>query len=297
MEFTVRTNRTEFAKFAVEVLLPLVEQRGLPASIGHPSLESRELKVNGLVVVRSEFILPEPSNSHRHVVLDVWPVGGNKVLSVSLLPFKIVSFKPGAWMGLVIDLAKSSTVGGNSMGREPMTRQDSSDSTRGSGIEPRIDLRPAPKEIWQLIVRRHSVEAGDVSSVLSFLRSISSDESSAWRMRGQISISFDGYSHERRAIFTVPEVREFVARIHAAWPYWFFFLNQVDHSIKVVAACLCDMRRVEPASWRLSQADLMRFVGEGMTAMGDLGKRYRFDDAEMDAIATGVFQYLHAELG
>jgi hypothetical protein len=31
--------------------------------------------------------------------------------------------------------------------------------------------------------------------------------------------------------------------------------------------------------------------------MGDLGKRYRFDEAEMDVIATGVFQYLHAELG
>ncbi len=136
-----------------------------------------------------------------------------------------------------------------------------------------------------------------MSSVLEFLRSISSDAPSAWRMRGQLSISFDGYSHERRSIFTVPEVREFVARIHAAWPYWFFFLNQVDHSIKVVAACLCDMKRVEPASWRLSQADLMRFVGEGMTAMGDLAKRYKFDEAEMDAIATGVFQYLHAELG
>ena len=105
------------------------------------------------------------------------------------------------------------------------------------------------------------------------------------------------YSHERRSIFMVPEVRESVARIHAAWPYWFFFLNQVDHSIKIVAACLCDMKRVQPASWRLSQADLMRFVGEGMTAMGDLAKRYQFDEAEMDAIATGVFQYLHAELG
>jgi hypothetical protein len=247
--------------------------------------------------MRSQSIVHEPSNSQRHVLLDVWPVGGNKVLSVSLLPFRIVSFKPGAWMESVISLARTSSIDRRSVGRQPMTKRDSSHPTRGSGIEPRIDLRPAPKEIWHLIVPRQSVEAGDVSSVLSYLRSISSDASSAWRMRSRISVSFDGYSHERRSIFTVPEVREFVARIHAEWPYWFFFLNQVDHSIKVVAACLCDMKRVEPASWRLSQADLMRFVGVGMTAMGDLGKRYRFDEAEMDAIATGVFQYLHAELG
>lgn len=57
------------------------------------------------------------------------------------------------------------------------------------------------------------------------------------------------------------------------------------------------MERVEPASWKLSQADLMRFVSVGMTAMGGLGKRYLFDDAEMDAIATGAFQYLQAEFG
>lgn len=297
MEFTVRTNRVKFAKFAVDLLLPIVEQRGVPLSLGHPSMESLELKINGLVVMRSQSIVHEWSTRQRQLLLDIWPVGGNKVLSVSLPPFRVVSFKPGAWMNLVTALAGQNSIAGNVEDREPTTQRPASQAARGPEMEPRIDLRPAPKEIWHLVVPRRSVEAGDVSSVLLYLRSISSDASCAWEMRGRISISFDGYSHERRSIFTVPEVREFVARVHAAWPYWFFFLNQVDHSIKVVAACLCDMKRVEPASWRLSQADLMRFVGEGMTAMGDLAKRYEFDEAEMDAIATGVFQYLHAELG
>lgn len=55
----MRTNRIEFAKFAVGLLLPLVEQRGVQLSLGHPSMESLELKMNGLVVMRSQSILHE----------------------------------------------------------------------------------------------------------------------------------------------------------------------------------------------------------------------------------------------
>ncbi len=239
----------------------------------------------------------EWSKRERLLLLDIWPVGGNKVLSVSMPPFKVVSFKPGAWMDLVTALAEQTLSAGPVEGLEPTTQRHPTRRAERPGMEPRLDLRPAPKEILHLVVPRRDVEAGDISSVLSYLKSLSSDSATAWQMRGRVSISFDGYSDERRSIFTVLEVRTFVAKVNAAWPYWFFFLNQVDHSIKVVAACLCDMQRVEPASWKLSQADLMRFVGVGMTAIGDLGKRYRFDEAEMDAIATGVFQYLHAELG
>jgi len=261
-------------------------------------MESLELKINGLVVLRSQSIVHEWSKRERILLLDIsWPVGGNKVLSVSMLPFKVVSFTPGAWMNLVTSLAEQTPLAGPVEDREATTLRHRTARIDRPRVEPRLDLRPAPKEIWHLVVPRRDVEAGDISSVLSYLETLSSDSVTAWQMRGRVSISFDGYSDERRSIFTVPEVRTFVAKVNAAWPYWFFFLNHVDHSIKVVIACLCDMRRVEPASWKLSQADLMRFIGIGITAMGDLGKRYRFDEAEMDVIATGVFQYLHAELG
>lgn len=63
MEFTVRTNRVKFANFAVDLLLPLVEQRGVPLSLGHPSMESLELKINGLVVMRSQCIVHEWSTA------------------------------------------------------------------------------------------------------------------------------------------------------------------------------------------------------------------------------------------
>ncbi len=67
----MRTNRSEFAKFAVDLLLPLVEQRGVPLSLGHPSMESMELKVNGLVVMRSQAVarcsVDAPSREQRHL--------------------------------------------------------------------------------------------------------------------------------------------------------------------------------------------------------------------------------------
>ena len=208
----MRTNRIEFAKFAVGLLLPLVEQRGVQLSLGHPSMESLELKINGLVVMRSQSILHEWSSREGLLLLDLWPAGGNKVLSVSTPPFKVVSFKPGDWMDLVTALAGQTSMAGNSWGSDPTTQRYSSHPAG----EPRLDRRPAPKEIWHLVVPRADVEAGDVSSVLSYLKTIASGSATAWQMRGRVSISFDGYSGESRSIFTVPEVRRFVAKIHAA---------------------------------------------------------------------------------
>jgi len=260
-------------------------------------MESVELQINGLVVMCSRFVGHEFSNCETLLLLDIWPVGGNKVLSVSFPPFNVISFKPGDWMDVVLALADRISSAGAIENRQRVHQQVRSGPSGVENLEPRLDLRPAPKEIWHLVVPRQDVETGDVSAILSYLKSLSSSASSAWKMRGRISISFDGYSRDLRSIFTVPAVRRFLAKIHAAWPYWFFFLNQVDHSIKIVAACLCDLQRVEPASWKLSQVDLMHFVGVGMTALGDLGRRYQFEESEMDAIATGVFQYLQAELG
>jgi len=117
MEFTVRTNRIEFAKFAVGLLLPLVEQRGVPLSLGNPCMESLELKINGLVFMRSQFIVHEWPSRERLLLLDIWPVGGNKVLSVSTPPFKVVSFKPGAWMDLVTALAGQTSMAGSGESR------------------------------------------------------------------------------------------------------------------------------------------------------------------------------------
>jgi hypothetical protein len=229
--------------------------------------------------------------------LDIWPQGGNKVLSVNVSPFRLVSFKPGPWMDIVNALAQATPAFDGAEPSQQAGRLELPDPARDAEQRPRLDLRPAPKKVWLLVVHRRDVEAGNVSELLMHLKSMSSDPWSAWAMRGRVSVTFDGYTSDLRSIFTIPEVRRFVAKVNAGWPYWFFFLNQVDHSIKLVTACLCDLQRVEPASWKLSQNDLMRFVGLGMAAMGDLGKRYRFDGAEMDAIAAGVFQYLHAELG
>jgi hypothetical protein len=165
----MRTNRNEFAKLAVDLLLPLVEQRGLPLSVGHPFMEARELKINGLVVMCSQSIVLGRSDRQRHTLLDVWLVGGTKVLSVSLPPLKVLSFEPGAWMGLVSALAGDNSTAANGECIEQITPRHPYFSTRGPEVEPQTDRRRPTKMIWHLVVPRPSVESGDASSILSHL--------------------------------------------------------------------------------------------------------------------------------
>ena len=123
------------------------------------------------------------------------------------------------------------------------------------------------------------------------------DRDAAWTLRGRLSISFHGYDDDPRALYTVAEVRKFVVRVHTAWPYWFFFLNQIDHSIKLVAACLCELQRVEPGGWQLAPPDLACFLEDGMAALEQLFERHRFPPDRHRATVEGVIEYLRAELG
>lgn len=43
---------------------------------------------------------------------------------------------------------------------------------------------------------------------------------------GQMSLVVDGYNHDPRELVDIPEVRHFLKRLAAQWPYWGFFLNQ-----------------------------------------------------------------------
>ena len=83
-----------------------------------------------------------------------------------------------------------------------------------------------------------SIATGDISGVLSALKSLSADRSSAMSAEGAVTLVFNGYDDDPRELESIPEVREWFAKLFEAWPYWSFFASRIDQTVPLVLTLL-----------------------------------------------------------
>jgi len=83
-----------------------------------------------------------------------------------------------------------------------------------------------------------SIAAGDIAEVLSALKSLSGDRASAMSAEGTVTLVFNGYDDDPRELESVPEVREWFAKLFEAWPYWSFFASRIDQTVPLVLTLL-----------------------------------------------------------
>ena len=93
-----------------------------------------------------------------------------------------------------------------------------------------------PDELF-LVVSRRAVEAGDLTEILGSLNHLISTIEMARRYRESVDISFEGYDHDRRELFEIQEVRDFVYKLDEQFPYWLFFLDKRLLGLRCLAWC------------------------------------------------------------
>ena len=100
--------------------------------------------------------------------------------------------------------------------------------------------RFSPVKDQQVIVVCDSaaITAGDISGVLSALKSLSGDRSSAMSAEGAVTLVFHGYDDDPRELESIPEVRAWFAQLFEAWPYWSFFASRIDQTVPLVLSLL-----------------------------------------------------------
>lgn len=100
--------------------------------------------------------------------------------------------------------------------------------------------RFSPAKNQQVIVVCDSaaITAGDISGVLTALKNLSGDRSSAMSAEGAVTLVFHGYDDDPRELEAIPEVRKWFAHLFAAWPYWSFFASRVDQTAPLVLSLL-----------------------------------------------------------
>lgn len=110
--------------------------------------------------------------------------------------------------------------------------------TRVKSNMPTPHFSPAKDQQVIVVCDSAAITAGNISGVLSALRSLSSDRSSAMSAEGAVTLVFHGYDDDPRELECIPEVREWFARLFEAWPYWSFFASRIDQTVPLVLSLL-----------------------------------------------------------
>lgn len=103
---------------------------------------------------------------------------------------------------------------------------------------PTLRFYPAKDQQVIIVCDSSAIAAGDISGVLAVLKSLSGDRSSAMSAEGAVTLVFHGYDNDLREVEAIPEVREWFAKLFAAWPYWSFFASRIDQTVPLVLTLL-----------------------------------------------------------
>lgn len=159
-------------------------------------------------------------------------------------------------------------------------------------MTPRFDLRPGVTEPVVLMISRRQVESADIASVLTKLKPFLAAREDAWRYRGQMTLVVDGYNEEQRELIDIPEVRAFLQLFNERWPYWAFFFNQVDDSIKLLSCCVCGANFPGGGVIEIDGTKLVEFLRRGFGGMNLIFDKFGFPEDELKKIGDGLLEVI-----
>ena len=163
--------------------------------------------------------------------------------------------------------------------------------------------RFSPAKAQQVFVVCDSAEvtAGDISGVLSALKSLSSDRSSAMSAQGAVTLVFHGYDDDPRELQAIPEVRQWFAQLNEAWPYWSFFANRVDQTVPLVLTLLLPGESVagEPgmAGWSFDVDKLRPLLLELFCHQNELIERLDIGEDVNERVSNDFIEAVRAFFG
>ena len=87
---------------------------------------------------------------------------------------------------------------------------------------------------------RSEVESGDLSRVLSILRTLSEDPRATRLQQNRVLLIVSGYAADERHLCEIPAVRQALVALDAAWPYalWFFTWSDDQTSAGLLVLCM-----------------------------------------------------------
>ena len=158
---------------------------------------------------------------------------------------------------------------------------------------PALDLRPGITDPVMIVISRRQVEEADLDSVMANLRLLSATREDVRRYRGQAVLTVDGYNDDNRELVDIASVRALLKSMYQSWPYFAFFLNQVDDSIKLLASCACGAEYLGGGAVRMDAGKLGEFMHTGFDGINIMCEKHGFSEQELEVTVEGFAQYMN----
>ncbi|WP_207239426.1 hypothetical protein [Pseudomonas sp. GW456-L15] len=102
------------------------------------------------------------------------------------------------------------------------------------------------KSNYKLIIfhiEKSEIESRDISRVVEYIDSLLRTRESVMACAGKVEFAIRGYDDTSHALWTMPDVREYLRLLNDARPYWFFFQTIHGDWLKALTFCLMDVRQ------------------------------------------------------
>lgn len=143
-----------------------------------------------------------------------------------------------------------------------------------------------------MIFSREEVEAGDPRPAVEQWNELFADREVVWQSRNQIILVIDGYLDDPRELVEIKEVRDFLGKFNELWPYWAFFFNHVDDSIRLLFTCTCAARFYGGCEVDIDPIKANKFLRAGFSGMNAIFKTFGFPEEEISPMTRRIAEIL-----
>lgn len=93
-------------------------------------------------------------------------------------------------------------------------------------------------------IEKSDIKSGDIARTVEYIDSLLRTRESVMACAGKVEFAIRGYDDNSQALWTMPDVREYLRLLNNARPYWFFFQSTRGVWLKAITFCLMDVRQV-----------------------------------------------------
>jgi hypothetical protein len=147
---------------------------------------------------------------------------------------------------------------------------------------------------------RDRVEASDAKDFLSRFgkRSLPTGKKLE-TMMNSVALMIEGYNHDPREIYAIPEVRSFYKQLWQRWPYWLYFCNLDTENLMMMVMCCLDsldalkVQGQPQVQVQINPMELVQFISGGFVPMNEMCERAGMSERQIFERTKAVFEYFN----
>jgi len=113
------------------------------------------------------------------------------------------------------------------------------------------------------------------------------------KCKNKVMILFDGYNEDRREIYEIFEVRDYIQALTLDFPYWFYFCSTdpKDGTLRVIHLAHCRFKNFGPGGAKVNVEDANKNYDFLLQHLIDFYSKYNLDKADLKIRITEVADY------